>query len=143
MPVPMNEEKIAKIFVTASIPELCKRLDPLVTAWNARPLRDTRYPFVLLDATPKSIAHARLTTMLHASDMEMGRQLEQQILNDFAKKAPKAKAMLESGFEDAMAVMVLPEAYRQRLRTTNCVERTNEEIRRHERVIRIFLNWES
>ena len=100
----------------------------------------------LLDATPKSVMqelHGHLTAMLHASDMEMGRRLEQQILIDFAKKAPKAMAILESGFEDAMAVMVLPEAYRQRLRTTNSVERLNEEIRRRERVIRIFPNWES
>ncbi|MGG6469955.1 transposase, partial [Saccharococcus caldoxylosilyticus] len=33
--------------------------------------------------------------------------------------------------------------YRRRLRTTNGVERLNEEIRRRERVIRIFPNRES
>lgn len=37
----------------------------------------------------------------------------------------------------------LPEKYRKRLRTTNNVERLNEEIRRRERVIRIFPNRES
>jgi transposase-like protein len=36
--------------------------------------------------------------------------------------------------------MVLPEKYRRRLRTTNMIERLNEEIRRRERVIRIFPN---
>ncbi|MBL0355334.1 MAG: transposase [Dechloromonas sp.] len=61
----------------------------------------------------------------------------------FAKSAPKAVACLEAGFEDAMAVMVLPEKYRKRLRTTNMQERLNEEIRRRERVIRIFPNDES
>ena len=50
---------------------------------------------------------------------------------------------LETGFEDAMAVMALPEKYRKRLRTTNMQERLNEEIRRRERVIRIFPNDES
>lgn len=50
---------------------------------------------------------------------------------------------MESGFEDAMAVMALPEKYRKRLRTTNMPERTNEEIRRREKVIRIFPNDES
>ncbi|WP_236018405.1 transposase [Alicyclobacillus suci] len=40
----------------------------------------------------------------------------------------------------ATAVLSLPERYRQRLRTTNGVERLNEEIRRRERVIRIFPN---
>jgi len=37
----------------------------------------------------------------------------------------------------------LPEQYRRRLRTTNGLERLNEEIRRRERVIRIFPNRES
>jgi len=37
----------------------------------------------------------------------------------------------------------LPENYRKRLRSTNMQERLNEEIRRRERVIRIFPNGES
>lgn len=57
---------------------------------------------------------------------------------DFAPQAPKAIALLEEGYEDATAVFALPAAYRVRLRTTNSVERLNEEIRRRERVIRIF-----
>jgi transposase-like protein len=58
----------------------------------------------------------------------------------FATTAPKACACLEAAFEDALAVMVLPEKYRRRLRSTNMQERLNEEIRRRERVIRIFPN---
>jgi putative transposase len=48
--------------------------------------------------------------------------------------------VLEEGFDDATAVLALPERYRRRLRTTNSVERFNEEIRRRERVIHIFPN---
>ncbi len=40
-------------------------------------------------------------------------------------------------------MLALPALYRQRLRTTNGVERLNEEIRRRERVIRIFPNRDS
>ncbi|MBI4741113.1 MAG: transposase, partial [Betaproteobacteria bacterium] len=54
--------------------------------------------------------------------------------------APKAVACLEAGFEDAVAVMASPEKHRKRPRTTNMRERLNEEIRRRERVIRIFPN---
>jgi transposase-like protein len=239
----VTQELCGAEFSKSTVSALCKRLDPIVTAWNARPLRDTRYPFVLvdalvvkireevsvrprgvmiatgitaqgqreilgfhiddseseaswseffgtlkqrglsgvdlivsdchgglvksirthfqgvlwqrcqthflrnlLDAAPKSVTqelHGRLKAMLHASDIDTGRHIEQQILTDFAKKAPKSMAILETGFEDAMAVMVLPESYRQRLRTTNSVERLNEEIRRRERVIRIFPNPDS
>ena len=46
----------------------------------------------------------------------------------FSKTTSKAVACLKSGFEDAMAVMVLPDKYRRRLRTTNMQERLNEEI---------------
>jgi len=61
----------------------------------------------------------------------------------FEKSAPKTVACLEDGFEDAWSVIVLPEKYRQRLRTPHMQERLNEEIRRRERVIRIFPNVES
>src|SRR5258708_35135485 len=49
-------------------------------------------------------------------------------------------ATLEAGFDDATAVLALPEPYRRRLRTSNAMERLNEEVRRRERVIRIFPN---
>ncbi len=52
-------------------------------------------------------------------------------------------AILEQGFESATAVSVLPEHHQKRLRTTNSQERLNEEIRRLERVIRIFPNQAS
>jgi len=51
--------------------------------------------------------------------------------------------VLEQGFNDATAVLSLPEKYRLKLRTTNSMERLNQEIRRRERVIRIFPNRES
>ncbi|MBL4775814.1 MAG: IS256 family transposase [Mariprofundus sp.] len=57
--------------------------------------------------------------------------------------ADKALDILETGLEDALAVMSLPEKYRKRLATTNMQERLNEEIRRREKVIRIFPNEES
>jgi len=50
---------------------------------------------------------------------------------------------LEEGFDDATAVLNLPFKYRRRLRTTNALERLNQELRRRERVIRIFPNQES
>ena len=55
-------------------------------------------------------------------------------------RADRALAILEEGLEDTLAVLSLPEKYRVRLRTTNGMERLNEEIRRRERVIRIFPN---
>jgi len=42
--------------------------------------------------------------------------------------------------EDALVVLGLPEKYRRRMKSTNMQERLIQEIRRRERVIRIFPN---
>ncbi len=81
--------------------------------------------------------------VLQAPDMVEARRKLADFCERFAKTAAKAVACLEAGFENAMAVMALPEKYRKRLRSTNMQERLNEEIRRRERVIRIFPNDDS
>jgi len=81
--------------------------------------------------------------VFQASDLAEARRQLAEFTERFAKTAAKAVACMEEGFEDAMAVMALPEKYRRRLRTTNMQERLNEEIHRRERVIRIFPNDES
>jgi len=55
-------------------------------------------------------------------------------------RADRAIQCLEDGLEDALAVYALPTKYRRRLRTSNMQERLNQEVRRRERVIRIFPN---
>ena len=51
---------------------------------------------------------------------------------------PKAADMLDQHGEEILAVYALPEHHRRRMRTTNMVERLNEEFRRRTRVIRVF-----
>lgn len=81
--------------------------------------------------------------IFQAADMDEAKRRLNEFGERFQKTAPRAVACLEEGFEDAMAVMALPEKYRKRLRSTNMQERLNEEIRRRERVIRIFPNDDS
>ncbi|MCS4142405.1 transposase-like protein [Salinibacter ruber] len=52
-------------------------------------------------------------------------------------------ATLKETLEEATAVLALPGKYRHRLRTTNVIERLIEEVRRREKVIRIFPNMGS
>ena len=98
------------------------------------------------DATPKARqadVHTRLRPIFTAPDEATARTLLASFVADYQLQAPAAVATLERGFDDATAVLALPAAYRVRLRTTNGVERLNEEIRRRERVIRIFPNRDS
>lgn len=84
--------------------------------------------------------HKQLRRLFEAETPKVARQVLQEIIACYGKTAPKAVDCLEAAFDDATAVLFLPERYRKRLRTTNSQERLNEEIRRRERVIRIFPN---
>jgi putative transposase len=84
-----------------------------------------------------------LKLVLYAPDRAEAQRRRDAFVTRFATIAPNAVACLEEAFEDAIAVLCLPEKYRKRLRSTNMQERLNEEIRRRERVIRIFPNDEA
>ncbi|WP_027086000.1 IS256 family transposase [Cohnella panacarvi] len=239
----ITEELCGAEFSKSTVSELCKQLDPIVSSWNNRPLHETSYPFIsvdamfvkvredgrvrsrgvmigygvnkdgqreilglmlgdteseaswseffsslkarglrgvelvvsdhhgglvravrqhfqgitwqrcqmhfirnVLDAAPKALKteiKGRVRSIFEAPDLETARQYLKQTLEAYSSKAAKAMETLESGFDDATAIIVYPEAYRIRLRTTNGVERLNAEIRRRESVIRIFPNRES
>ncbi len=83
---------------------------------------------------------AAMKLIFSSTDIVDARRHRDELAKRFAKAAARAVACLENGFDDAMAVMALPEKYRRRLRTTNMMERLNQEIRRRERVIRVFPN---
>jgi transposase-like protein len=95
----------------------------------------------VLEAAPKSQRselHEHLHALFEAPDLPTARVLLHSLLETYVSRAPNAMATLEAGFDDATAVLALPEPYRRRRRTSNGMERLNEEVRRRERVIRIF-----
>jgi putative transposase len=239
----ITEELCGREFAKSTVSDLCKGLDPVVSAWNERALEEHRYPFLLVDAlvlkvreggrvrarsfllavgvnatgyreilglqlgdseserswldffvwlkgrglagvdlvvsdhhgglvnavriqfqgatwqrcqthlsanisdaTPKALqdaVHRCVRAIFDAPDPETARTFLLKFSVEYHQTAPTAVATLERGFDDATAVLALPEPYRRRLRTTNAVERLNEEVRRRERVIRIFPNRES
>ena len=239
----ITEELCGVEISKSTVSELCKRLDPIVIAWNSRPLGDTRFPFLIVDAlylkvredgrvrsrglmiasginesghreilglmlgdteseeswteffvslknrglrsmeilvsdnhsglvkavrkqfqgvtwqrcqthfmrnvlgaTPKHMrneVYQKVRAILDAPDTPTARCLQQQFSTSYADRLPRVVAIVENGFDDVTAVLNLPEKYRRRLRTTNSMERLNEEIRRRERVIRIFPNRDS
>lgn len=91
----------------------------------------------------KKIMASELKLIFQAENKQTALQLAQMLMETYADKAPAAMTCFEKGLEDGLAILNLPVRYRRRLRTTNLAERMNEEIRRRERVIRIFPNENS
>jgi len=83
---------------------------------------------------------SRLRLVFKAEDKATARKLAHDIQEDYANKASKAMSCFDRGLEDAITVLQYPPRYQKRLRTSNLAERVNEEIRRRQRVIRIFPN---
>jgi len=62
---------------------------------------------------------------------------------ELEKKAPKVARLLEASGEEILGVYALPEAHRKRMRTTNMLERQNQELKRRTRVVRVFPHEQS
>ena len=83
---------------------------------------------------------SRLSLVFRAEDKVTARKLAYDIQEEYSDRAGRAMACLDNGLEDAITVLQYPSRYQKRLRTSNLAERVNEEIRRRQRVIRIFPN---
>lgn len=106
----------------------------------------THFSRNMLDKTPKSIQSQLkedLRLIYEATDMESARTIKNQLHERYTDKAPKAMELLDEAFDDITTVLSFPIKYRKKLRTTNGIERLNQEVRRRERVIRIFPNDDS
>jgi len=100
----------------------------------------------VLDKTPSDYndrMHELLDEILEADSQRQAQQRLEQNAQDLKEEAPTALEVLENGLFDATAVLALPEKYRRRLRTSNMLERLIQEVRRREKVIRIFPNKNS
>lgn len=85
----------------------------------------------------KNEVHSHVRSILEAPNKKTALMLLRETISLYEDKA------LEAGLYNAATVLSRPEKYGKRLRRTNSIEGLNEEIRRQERVIRIFPNRES
>jgi transposase-like protein len=71
----------------------------------------------------------------HAAELRL-----KEIVSDYAKSAPKLARWLEENLPQGFAVFALPAAHQKRMRTSNALERVNQELKRRTRVARVFPN---
>lgn len=86
---------------------------------------------------------ADIRAIFNAPDREEADRLLHKSIDAYDDIAPKLTAWAETAIPEGFTVFELPLSHRRRLRTTNLVERLNEEIRRRTRVARLFPNEES
>lgn len=85
-----------------------------------------------------------IKSLFRIQDIKIARTVKEELFKKYEekKKYQNSLNVLDEGFEDAFTYLNNEEIH-TRLKSTNCVERLNEEIRRREKVIRIFPNTES
>lgn len=82
-----------------------------------------------------------LKLLFRITDIELARKKKIELLEAYQEdKYQVALNCLDEGFEDGFQYCATEETNYSRLKSTNMLERLNEEIRRREKVVRIFPN---
>jgi putative transposase len=99
-----------------------------------------------LDYVPRKVGDdclLELRWMYDRRDLSEVRRDLAAWLAKWSKKYPKLTSWVEENIEETLTYFRLPLAHRKHMKSTNMLERLNEEIRRRTHVVRIFPNAES
>jgi len=86
---------------------------------------------------------ACLRELTGAESLDSARKRLHEAVDALTPAHPRVAGHLDMYGEEILAVYTLPEHHRKRMRTTNMLERFNEEIKRRTQVVRIFPNEQS
>jgi putative transposase len=96
------------------------------------------------------VGHARrkelaegLRGVFAAPSREVALRLASELASRWRRSHPRVAEHIEEHIEECLSCLAFPESHRRRIRTTNSVERLNQEIKRRSRVVRIFPNREA
>jgi putative transposase len=94
-------------------------------------------------ASRKELA-SDLRAIFAAPAREQALQLASSVAQRWREKGnEKVARHMEEHLEECLTCLAFPESHRRRIRTTNSLERLNQEIKRRTRVVRIFPNREA
>jgi putative transposase len=88
----------------------------------------------------KPVVAADIRAIFNAPSIEEAERLLGITQKKYEKTAPRLAAWLEENVREGLTVFNLPAAHRRKLRTSNMLERLNEEVRRRIKVIGSFPN---
>lgn len=81
-----------------------------------------------------------ISAIFDAEAKDTAMELAFAVAEKWHRLAPRVSKMVEDDIEQCLSVLAFPEEHQERIRTNNAIERLNEEIRRRDRVIRVFPN---
>jgi transposase-like protein len=83
---------------------------------------------------------AAIRSVFNCADRPTAEARLKEVVALYAKTAPKLSAWLEANLPQGFSVFALPLAHQNRLRTSNALERVNQELKRRTRVAGLFPN---
>lgn len=81
-----------------------------------------------------------IRSIFNASDLPSALLRLKELVVFYSKIAPKLASWMETNIPEGLAILALPEAHQRRLRTSNALERVNQELKRRTRVASCFPN---
>jgi transposase-like protein len=111
--------------------------------WQRCQVHFVRNALSLCGVAQRPVALSLMRSVTEAPTREAARTALAAAVAELEKKSPKVARLLEEHGEEILGVYALPEAHRKRMRTTNMLERQNQELKRRTRVVRIFPNEQS
>ncbi len=109
-------------------------------SWNRCQVHLTRDLVGMVGAGRRKDLAADLREIFAATTREQALTTAETVVTRWESSHPAVARLLEEAIEDCLACLAFPLAHRARIRTTNGLERLNEEIKRRTRVVRIFPN---
>jgi putative transposase len=83
---------------------------------------------------------AQLRGVFAAPNREVALRLASELADRWRGSHPALACHVEEHIEECLTCLTFPEGHRKRIRTTNGLERFNQELKRRTRVVRIFPN---
>lgn len=119
--------------------------DFIGTAWQRCNVHFKRNIIEKLPKKDSAEIRMMIKRVFEAITIEDIRKFKDELFDQFGNnsKYEKALSIFDEGFEDTIQYMNYPEKLRCHIRSTNSLERLNQEVRRREKVIRIFPNTQS
>ncbi len=112
-------------------------------SWNRCQVHFTRDLVGMVGLGRRRELTADLREVFAATTREQALATAETVAARWGSSHPAVARLLEEAIEDCLACLAFPLAHRPRIRTTNGLERLNEEIKRRTRVVRIFPNPEA